>query len=77
MEIILSILSGLVPALISQAEGLIGKPADSKDLDWVHGMVREIVQAIEKGLPGWAKPPLDEIEKLVVQLVQAELEKLK
>lgn len=71
-NLVQSLISSLVPVLISVAEEAMGVKPNPQDSGWVSGLINEIVGLIQKYIPAWLSPSVQEIE----QLVSAEVEKV-
>jgi hypothetical protein len=71
-SIVQELISLIVPCLIQEAESLLKINVNPKDPSWVAGMINEIVVLLQKWIPGWLMPSVQEVE----QLVAAEIEKL-
>lgn len=72
LSIIQSLVSVLVPILISEAESLLGVKPSPDNHSWVVSLVNEICSLFEKHLPAWIVPN----EQAVKALVEAEIEKI-
>jgi hypothetical protein len=69
--IIQSIIQVLVPILVQEAEALLKVTPNPTDPSWVAGLVKEIAVIIEKFIPSWLAPSIDDI----MTVVAAEIEK--
>lgn len=76
MEIVTGIISAILPSLIKEIESQTGFKPSSGNLSGVAALIAEINPIIEKYIPSYLKPSLEEVEKIVSDLVEAELKKL-
>lgn len=76
--LILALISGIVPALVSFAERMISREhpdAGEKKRQWVIDAVTAMVDKLEPHVPDFLKPELPELVKLIDQGIEAELTK--
>lgn len=66
------LVSTLVPILVQEAEALLGVTPNPNDNSWVAALIQEMVGLIQKYIPAWMAPSVQDIE----QLVAAEIEKV-
>lgn len=66
------LVSALVPVLMQVAESLLNVQPQPNDPSWVAGLIAEMVGLVQKYIPSWLAPSVQEVEALVA----AEIEKL-
>lgn len=71
-----TLISSLVPLLVSQAEALLGSKPDPQNHDWVVGLVNEVAHVLDRFLPDWVRPSEDVVKKLVEEAIEKGLEKV-
>lgn len=72
MNLLQMLITTLLPVLIQIAEGVLGVKPNPQDASWVAALIQEIVGLVQKYIPAWLLPSVEEIEMLVA----AEVEKL-
>ncbi len=76
MEIVIAIVSAILPSLIQQLESQLGYKPTAGDVSGVSAFVAEVSAIIEKYIPSFLRPSVEEIEKLVADLIEKELQKV-
>jgi phage-related protein len=66
-----SLITTLVPILVNIAESLLNVTPTPNDPSWVAGLINEIMSLIQKYIPAFLMPSIQEVEALVA----AEIEK--
>ena len=72
MQLLQLMIGSLVPVLLQIAEQSMGVKPDPQDPSWVAGLISEVVGLVQKYIPSWLLPEVEELE----QLIAAEVEKL-
>lgn len=65
-------IQALLPVLLQIAESAMGVKPDANDSNWVAGLIKEVVVLVNKYIPSWLLPEMDELEHFIA----AEIEKL-
>jgi hypothetical protein len=72
MSLIQTLITTILPVLLQIAEAALGVKPDPTDASWVAALLKEIVGLVQKFIPSWLLPPVQELEALIA----AEIEKL-
>jgi phage-related protein len=68
--IVQQLITMLVPILIQIAESALHVTPNPNDPSWVAGLINEIMSLIQKYIPSWLMPTVQEVEALVAAEVE-------